>query len=170
MNTLTVKAETPKAKWLETAFSAGKKNITGMTDVAAVVVPAVFILGTAALESVQTGYSRVTDTVSMLVWGSNGWWQNILFCLNGLFLLLFALRLYKPSRDLAGKAGVTVLALAGVSFFVIALCPTLAPGAEPSFSSRVHEYTARSLSAIFPLACLLLALSWRRNPHVQSHL
>jgi hypothetical protein len=56
-------------------------------------------------------------TAQLLVWGSNGWLENILFCLNGLFLILFALRLY---------------------------------GA------------ARGISAIFPLACLLLTLSWRK--------
>jgi hypothetical protein len=28
--------------------------------------------------------------------------------------------------------------------------------------SQIHEYTARGISAIFPIACLLLALSWRK--------
>jgi len=113
---------------------------------------------------VQSGYSRITDTVSMLVWGSHGWLETILFCLNGVFLLLFALRLYRASRDTAGKAGIAMLALAGVSFIIIASCPTLAPGAEPSLRSQAHEYAARGISAIFPLACLLLALSWKSNP------
>jgi hypothetical protein len=164
MNRSIAAVRTPATGWLEDVFSAGKKKITGVADVAAVVVPAVFVLGTAALESVQSGYSRITDTVSMLVWGSSGWLETLLFCLNGLFLMLFALRLYRASKDAAGKAGVAMLALAGMSFLTIAVCPTLAPGAEPSFTSQVHEYTARSLSAIFPLACLLLALSWKRNP------
>ena len=158
MNTITTTNRQP-ARWMRDAF---RNRLTGATDVAAVVVPAVFVLGTAALESVQSGYSRITDTVSLLVWGSNGWLEALLFCLNGLFLLLFALRLHRCCSDLAGKAGTAMLALAGVCFLVIAVCPTLAPGAEPSFSSRVHEYTARGLSAIFPLACLFLALSWRK--------
>jgi hypothetical protein len=160
MNTMTTTNRQP-ARWMRDAF---RNRLTGATDIAAVVVPAVFVLGTAALESVQNGYSRITDTVSELVWGSSGWFEAMLFCLNGLFLLLFALRLYKASKDAAGKAGVAMLALAGLSFLTIAVCPTLAPGAEPSFTSRVHEYTARGISAIFPLACLLLALSWKRSP------
>jgi hypothetical protein len=163
MNTMTANRIQP-IKALGEMTEAVKNKMATVTDIAAVIVPSVFILGTAALESGQAGYSPITDTVSELVWCSGGWMEALLFCLNGLFLLLFAARLHRCCGDLANKAGTAMLALAGLSFLTIAVCPTLAPGAAPSFTSQVHEYTARGISAIFPLACLFLALSWRKLP------
>jgi hypothetical protein len=163
MNTMTANRIQP-IKTLGEMADAFKNKIATVTDIAAVIVPSVFILGTAALESGQTGYSPITDTVSELVWCSGGWMEALLFCLNGLFLLLFAARLHRCCGDMANKAGTAMLALAGLSFLTIAVCPTLAPGAAPSFQSVVHEYSARGMSAIFPLACMLLALSWKNNP------
>ncbi len=145
-------------------LEAVKNKLNGAANIAAVAVPATFLLGTAALESVQTGYSRITDTVSELVWGHSGWLEALLFCLNGLFLLLFAARLHRCCAGMANKAGTAMLALAGLSFITIAFCPTLAPGAAPSLTSQIHEYTARGISVIFPLACLFLALDWRKLP------
>jgi hypothetical protein len=163
MNTITASTNQTLRAFGDMA-SAARNKIAGIADIAAVIVPSVFILGTAALESGQTGYSPITDTVSELVWCTGGWLEAMLFALNGLFLLLFAARLHRCCGDLANKAGTAMLALAGLSFLTISVCPTLAPGAAPSFTSQVHEYTARGISAIFPLACLFLALSWKKLP------
>jgi len=116
--------------------------------------PAVFLLGTTALEIYQPGYNRLTSTISELVWGPAGWLENILFLVFAITLALFALRL---------RTAFIPLAAASLGFVLIAIFPTRAIGGEITMISLIHEYSAQGIALALPAACFLLAKKLDNN-------
>lgn len=138
MNTLSATATRNTTNWLERSCSAGEKTVYRpgrrcRGDSACRFRHGHACAGIAPEREPHHGHGQ------LLGWGSNGWLENILFCLNGRFLILFALRLYGAARNSCGKAGVSMLLLAGISFLTIALCPTLAPGAVTPLRSEIKR-------------------------------
>ena len=116
--------------------------------------PGLFLLGTTALETMQPGYNRVTDTISELVLGHFGWVETGLFLSFAAILWLIALRT---------RGALAPLALAGLGFVIIAAFPTEAPTAGPTMASLIHEYTAQATALLLPAACFCLAHRWQTD-------
>lgn len=101
-----------------------------IADMAAVTGPITFLVTTVILESIQTEYNRIQDTISALVWGQHGWCQTTVFYIFAFALASLALRfriLSGGKRDL--KLGIALVALMSLGFIIVAVFPTKAPGA-----------------------------------------
>lgn len=133
-------------------------------SLAAISGPGLFLIIMTIVESLQPGYDRLQQTVSMLVLGPYGWLQTVVFFVFGFLLTVFAIRLYfaiRKTRIL--KIGIACLILIGFSFILISIFPTQSPGTAPTLSSLIHGYAASSIAGIFPLACFLIAPSLRAD-------
>ena len=134
-------------------------------SLAAISGPGLFLIIMTIVESLQPGYNRIQQTISMLVLGPYGWLQTVVFFVFGFLLIVFAVRLYFAIRKTrVSKFGVTSLILIGFSFFLIGIFPTQSPGTAPTLSSLIHRYAASSIAVIFPLACFLIAPGLRADP------
>lgn len=101
------------------------------------------------METLQTDYDRMVNTISQLVLGSHGWLETLLFVAFGAVLVGLANRL----------RGVSVFLLpAGVALFMVAAFPTVAPGENETMVSIIHEYAAMAAVALLPAACFKLYL------------
>jgi hypothetical protein len=137
----------------------------GMSGLIALTGPVFFVLTTAILESINIGYDRIHDEISALVWGQQGWCQTGVFYFMALALACLAWRLYQlNARKRTIKLGSVLLALTGMTFLVIAIFPTRAPGEAMSTLAMVHTQAARLLCTFFPIACLLFGVALRRHP------
>jgi hypothetical protein len=138
--------------------------VSSAADSWAALTPPLFFLVTFLLESVQIGYSRVSSTISELALLPFGWMENTLFCLMGLALLVIAGRLcHIVTNGIVAKLDAALLALAGLGFFIIAICPTGPDGKALSVTSSVHLAAAALIAALSPLVCLILARSLRKT-------
>ena len=133
-----------------------KKNTfsTSIPNMVCASFPAIFLLGTTALEIHQPGYNRITDTISELVWGPAGWIENVLFLAFAVALSILALRI---------RAVFAPIAVAALGFVIISIFPTQAPGADPTLGSLIHQYSAQGIALALPLACFLLAKKLENN-------
>ena len=129
-------------------FEGFKQHWGTSIDVICLAFPVVFLFGTAALETAQPGYNRITDTISELVWGQSGWIENALFIVFAFALSVFALRI---------RAAFVPLLMAAIGFVIIAIFPTEAPGAPLTLVSLIHLYTAQGIALALPFACFCLA-------------
>lgn len=145
---------------------ANRLSIVCVMSIAAISGPVLFLLIMTIVESLQPGYDSIQQTISMLVLGSYGWLQTVVFFAFGLLFTVFAVRLYfaiaKPG---VFKVGIAFLIIIGLSFIMIGIFPTQGPGAVPTLSSLVHKYTAGSIGALFPFACFFIAPGFRVDPH-----
>jgi hypothetical membrane protein len=129
----------------------------GFCDAATVAGPLAFLATTVVLESLQPGYDRVRETISSLVWVQGGWAQAVVFFLFGLTMMAFSRRLSALASGKASKAGSALVCLVGLGFIVIAVVPTSAPFQAPGVESAIHHLTVRTMSVLFPIACVLVA-------------
>ncbi|AKG53387.1 hypothetical protein DGWBC_0711 [Dehalogenimonas sp. WBC-2] len=112
--------------------------------------PLLFLAGTAIVEARLPEYNRISQTISQLALGSWGWIENVLFVLFGLLLLGISLRL---------KEACIPLTVAGIAFFVIALCPTQSIGDPRTFTNAIHEFAAMTTAAMLPVTCFKMTNS-----------
>jgi hypothetical protein len=135
------------------------------TDAAVMGLPAAFLGLSALLESGYTGYNRISNTVSELVWGPNGWLETCLFVLAGFVLPLLAWRLYLVlSGSNTRKITAALLGAMGMAFITIAIFPTTSPDSAPDMVSAIHERSAQLIAFLFPCACALTALGLKNDP------
>ena len=119
-----------------------------VTNIGCLAFPAVFLIGTTAVENTQTGYNRIADTISELVWGTSGWVENVLFLAFAIALSMFALRM---------RAAFIPLMAAALGFIIIAIFPTQWSGDGPTLQSTIHQYSAQGIALALPVACFCLA-------------
>ncbi len=55
------------------------------------------------------------------------------------------------------NGGAMMLALAGIGFIIIGLNQAQVPGATPTLTTMIHQYTTVAVLVMFPIACFLLA-------------
>ena len=151
-------------------FGLNKATAGKAANMVMMAIPLCFITVTTALENIHPEYSRVSNTISELVWGPYGWLETVLFCAFGFMLVAFAWKLKKAVQHrLSVTIGVSALALMGLAFFVIAVFPTEAPGTAETLTSAIHEHTAQAMAFLFPIACFLL-LPGLKNDGAFPHL
>ncbi len=142
---------------------SGRRTLANAADTWAALTPPFFLLVTLLLESVPAGYSRVHNTISELALLPYGWVETALFVMMGLALLLIARRLYYAQPGwLSTRLSAAMMALAGLGFLVIAVCPTGADGSAPTTTAIIHRHAAMSIAALSPLISLALAWGLRR--------
>ncbi len=135
------------------------RTLASAADTWAALTPPLFLLVTLLLESVPAGYSRIHNTISELALLPYGWVETALFVLMGLALLLIAGRLYHAQPGwLSARLSAAMMALAGLGFLIIAVCPTGPDGSAPTTAALIHRYTAMGIAALSPL--ISLALAW----------
>jgi cytochrome bd-type quinol oxidase subunit 2 len=129
--------------------------------------PLILILAAAVLEALQPNYNPIRQTVSALAIGPFGLFQTIAFIIFAFLLGVFIWRLYDSVSDKgpALKIATALLILVAAGFLIIGIFPTQAEGLPESWQSVIHHRTARTISVLFPIACLLLASSFKNDPH-----
>ncbi len=142
------------------ATPAFNRSLSGV----AVCGPLALVLTTMVLETINSNYNRVGDTISSLVWGPFGPAQTVAFILFGIAVLAIAFRL---ARALAGTRwtvmGQLAMALIGIAFIIIAIFPTSAEPHAADIQGLIHKQTARSIAAIFPVACAFIGKAMSRH-------
>jgi hypothetical protein len=129
-----------------------------IVDAAAVVGPLVFLATTVFLEFAQPNSSPVHDTISSLVWGRFGWAQTSVFFVLGLTIIAMAIRVVSiMGRGYSARLGQAMLSLMGAAFIVLAIFPTSSPLHQMGIDHAIHQQTVRIMSALFPLACVLIS-------------
>ncbi len=141
--------------------SAGREltRLAGMaTELALVAGPVVFQAVIFLVQIRQPGYNPVRDTISSLVWGNGGWLQTLNFFLIGVFIIAVANML---RTRLAGKItdlmGCLSLALMGIGFIILGICPARNSGGPQTLPAMVHGVTVYCIILLFLAACSFLA-------------
>jgi|GEM_PF-6250745 len=102
-------------------------------------------------------YDPVKQTVSQMVHYPYGWLLTTDFVVVSLWLVLMAVKFYFTyARRQLSKISGALLMFAAFGFLLIALFPTNMEGAVRNAPAVVHEYAARTVSVLFPVACALL--------------
>ncbi len=127
-------------------------------DIAAVAGPLVFLATAVFLEFAQPNFSPVRDTISSLVYGRFGWLQTAAFVVLGLTMIAMSIRAGTiMARRHPAILGQTMLSLMGLAFVVLAIFPTSSPLYQLGIEHEIHQQIVRVMSALFPLACMLVA-------------
>jgi hypothetical protein len=116
----------------------------------------------------KPGYSAMSQAVSYLAVGSNGWIQGANFIVLGLSLTLFALGFFQWMRPVIKQSWLFVstifLLLSALGYVAAALFVAAAPG-EPQTALHVVLHTL-SFQVIFfslPIACFLIGEQLRKT-------
>ncbi len=139
-----------------------------LLDAGVVLSPVILLAGTSSLEMINLNYNRFSDTISSLVWGPFGWFQVIMFGLFAVLFLTMACRLAKSIPvGRASRIGILALALIGVCFIIIAVCPTQPEGSARTLPNAIHDQSARFMTLLFPVAVLALGQGFKQHaiPH-----
>lgn len=124
---------------------------------AGVIGPLVFVVLDLLAAALRPGYDLTFHTVSRLAVGPFGWLQSLNFILVGVLTIVLGVGLSGRSRLLAGLFG-----LWGLGFVLLALFPTDPSGQYPQ-RQRIHYMILDGVALLFPLMCLMAALSfWKQ--------
>jgi hypothetical protein len=131
--------------------------LTRARDLLTVCGPILLELSTVIAQSWQPGYNPLRDTISSMVWGPRGWLQTANFFLISATLALLASQFKPFLATRSAKCGGLALALVGLWFIVLGICPTQSPDGPKTIQAIVHGLTVYFIVLSFPLACFLLA-------------
>ncbi len=137
--------------------------------IASMAGPLILILAAAALEALQPDYDPIRQTISALALGPFGLFQTIAFIIFAFLLGVFIWRLYDSVSDKGPvlKIATGLLILVAAGFLIIGVFPIQAEGLPESWKSLIHHRTARTISVLFPIACLMLAFSFKNDPQLK---
>ena len=120
-------------------------------------VPAVSLAISLLMSLVFKDYDPIRQTVSQMVHYPYGWILTTDFIVVSVWLLILSVKFYFTyARKSITKISSVFLLLSAVGFLLIALFPTSMEGTVKNIYANVHEYTARMVSILFPIACALL--------------
>ncbi len=140
------------------------KWLIRLLAIAGIIGPIAFWLISSLLAASQPGYSSITHTLSKLVFVPGGWVQIIGFCLLGYLLILFAGGLYSGVEARPGlKLGILAIFFIGLGVLFVGLFPTDLIDGTFSLRGTIHLDAAKSVGALFPIACALVVPSLRRD-------
>jgi hypothetical protein len=141
-----------------------RKWLIRLLAIAGIIGPIAFWLISSLMAASHPGYSSVSLTLSKLVFTSNGWIQIIGFCLLGYMVILFAGGLYSGVEARPGlKLGTIAIFLIGLGVLIIGLFPTDLIDGTFSTQGTIHLNAAKSVGALFPLACFLIVPSLKHD-------
>jgi hypothetical membrane protein len=127
----------------------------------------IIFLGVATLVGLLApGYDIMTQTVSDLAVGPNGWLMTAGFFVFGLSIIAFALGLYS-SLSRGSRVGTLLLVIVGLGIFASGLFPTDLKGAPETDTGGIHNmlflvvFLALIVSYIFSALALGKQAGWR---------
>ncbi len=146
--------KTPVAKLLPSNLS-----IACLATLSGMIAPVMFFVILAIVETLQSGYNLIQETISRLALGPYGSLQTIAFIIFGLLLIVFAIRLGLAidSTSRSARVGIFFFTIIGVGFIIVGIFPTDTPGVAQTLHALIHKGTSVTIALLFPLACLAVA-------------
>jgi hypothetical membrane protein len=143
---------------------AGTNGTSSLIGTTGIIIPALSLTLSLVIGAVQPDYNPIKQTISQLVLYPYGWLQSTDFVVLGIWLILLAVKFYSGfSRKISTKIGALTLILFGIGFFLITIFPTNFPGNEMTLKAMIHEKTAQSICALFPISCALMIPEFKAN-------
>ncbi len=134
-------------------------------DITTQVLPPLFTAATIILGVLQPQHNPLKNTISELVLGTGGWLLTIFFLAFGLAYFLFSYRIWITFKGMPhAMAGAVLLTVMGLSFIILAICPTEPGGIGASTTGITHVVAAATGICIFPLAAYCI---WKSNAMVR---
>jgi hypothetical membrane protein len=123
-----------------------------------------FGLTVVALHFLPTGYDPITQAVSDYGVGRYAVWMNLAFFTFGIGIVALAisLTLFGVASRL-GRAGIALLAIAGVCIFTIGFFPTDLEGTPTTATGRVHVNLSALAFIALVLGTPMLSQSFQRS-------
>ena len=138
--------------------------------IAGIAGPAVFTLGFLVQEQLRGGeYDRVSEVVSALEAGDNGWVQQANFVVLGLLTLVFAIGLHRalaPSR--LGLMGPAAMFVSGVAAVLAAIFPLREDAAGATYDPGGHQVAGTVFFAASAIALIALSRRCSADPAMRS--
>ncbi len=156
---------------VRSGVESGFRPSPRILDIGAVAGPLVFLATAVFLEFAQPSFSPVRDTISSLVYGRFGWIQTAAFVVLGLTMIGMSIRAGTiMARRHTARLGQAMLSLIGSAFVALAIFPTSSPLHQLGIDHEIHQQIVRVMSALFPLACMLVSYSvLPRYPTVRGY-
>ncbi len=128
----------------------------------------IFFLAVATLAGLlDPAYDAISQPVSALAWGPNGWIQTANFYAFGLSVIAFALY-----TSLAGRgrlAAAILLATSGIALIAAGTFPGTPPGSDPTVSGLLHGLAFFCTFVPLPSAYALVALRLQEELGWRTH-
>lgn len=135
----------------------GNNTFFSTVGTCGIIIPALSLIISLIMGALQPYYNPIKQTISQLVHYPNGWLQTAFFPILGIWIVLFAIKLYfEFTNRKTTKIAVFILVLIGVCFFMITIFPTNFPGSEKTVQSIIHEKIAQLICVLFPIFCSLV--------------
>ena len=147
-------------------LSVGRLNLFGIVALAGISIPLLMLLAEFVLIYFNPEYNPIIESISALGLKPLGWVQSISFLIIGLLIEVFTFGLYFSVRRGRGfGTSIAILALFGFGLLLIGAFRMQPTGSPPTTEGVIHSITARVIFTLFPIACFLIALSFRVDPH-----
>jgi hypothetical membrane protein len=150
--------------------SRGTTNVdtrsAGVAALAGMVGPALFTVTFLAQEAFRRGeFDPVSEPVSALEAGPNGWVQQVNFVVFGLLLLTFAVGLHRAvAHSPKGVLGPALLAVASIGLFLAAAFPLREDAAGNTYDPGGHFIAGVTFFLSSSLAMLVLSRRLAKDP------
>ncbi len=137
---------------------------------AGIVGPVLFVAAFLAQEAFRRGeYDPLSEPVSALEAGPNGWIQQVSFVVLGVLTLVFAIGLHRGLRGTrAGIAGPALLGLSGFACLLAALFPLREDPSGATFDPGGHSIAGVTFFLASALGLILVARRAARDPRWQG--
>lgn len=147
--------------------TAARSDLMHWGAVAGIAGPVVFTLGFLAQEQLRRGeYDPISQVVSALEAGDNGWMQQVNFVVLGVLTMAFAFGLHRgltPSR--AGILGPAVLFVSGAACVLAAFFPLREDAAAQVYDPGGHQVVGTLFFASSAVALVALSRRCAADPH-----
>lgn len=153
------------APYIQFIASLSHLNLRGMVALAGIVIPFLMLLTEVVLIYFNPGYNPIVESISVLGLKPLGWVQSISFLIIGPLTEVFAFGLYFSVKRRTGfRTAIALLVFFGFGLLLIGAFRTQPSGGSYTVENMIHYLTARTIFALFPIACFLIAASLRADP------
>jgi hypothetical membrane protein len=148
-------------------INATRRDLMRWAGIAGIAGPVVFTLGFLAQEQLRRGeYDPISQVVSALAAGDDGWMQQLNFVVLGVLTMVFAVGLHRglaPSR--AGITGPAVLFVSGVACVLAAIFQLRQDAAGQVYDPGGHQVAGTLFFASSAVALVALSRRCAADPH-----
>jgi hypothetical membrane protein len=146
--------------------SSGRSRFLDIAAWAGIAGPVLFTASFLTQETFRRDeYDPVSEVVSALEAGPNGWIQQVTFVVFGALTMLHAVGLHRGiARSRAGVVGPALLFLSGVGALVAGIYPLREDAAGVTYDPGAHVVAGTLFFLATPPAFLFLARRMRRDP------
>jgi len=131
---------------------------------AGLIGPAVFFAATTTVALRRHGFNGLSQGLSTLAIGPDGWIQAAAFITLGITLAMLARGLALNIPQPPVKSGTRLLYAASICLVMLSLVQTETDHSIWSINRIVHDGFSIGVSVAFPLACLFMARGFKAEP------